>query len=68
MGNSPLSHAPEEGRRQGHMGLAMPGRAAPLCELRDKGSECLELFGAEGNELKTMSSSVNIYQMNESRV
>lgn len=52
----------------GDMGLAMPGRAAPLLEPQEKGSECLELFGAEGNELKTMSSSVNIYQMNESRV
>lgn len=67
MGSSPASHIPEEGCKWGHMGLATPGRAAPLCEPREKGSECLELFGAGGNELKTMSSSVNIYQMNESR-
>lgn len=68
MSASPPSHAPEEGCRGGaHGGLAMPGRAALLREPREKGSECLELFGAEGNELKTMSSSVNIYQMNESR-
>lgn len=33
----------------------------------ERGSECLGLFGAKANELKTMSSSVNIYQMNESR-
>ena len=42
-------------------------RAALLPEPPEEGSECLELFGTEGNELKTMSSSVNIYQMNESR-
>lgn len=49
------------------MGLDILGRAVLLLELQEKGSECLGLFGAEGNELKTMSSSVNIYQMNESR-
>lgn len=43
------------------------GTRQPLPQPRERGSECLGLFGAEGNELKTMSSSVNIYQMNESR-
>lgn len=66
-GNSPPSPGPKEEYRRGDVGLAIAGLAAPIRELREKGSECLKLFGAEGNELKTMSSSVNIYQMNESK-
>lgn len=46
----------------------MLGWAVLLCEPQEKGSWSLGLFAAEGNELKTMSSSVNIYQMNESGV
>lgn len=48
--------------------MAVLGWAVPLCEPQEEGSGCLGLFAAEGNELKTMSSSVNIYQMNGSRV
>lgn len=67
VGNSP-SHTPEDGSKRGHTGLAVLAWAVPLCEPQEKGSGWLGLFAAEGNELKTMSSSVNIYQMNGSRV